>query len=137
MTNKMSVVVLMVMLLAISACTTMDSSNVKPRYTLIDATTAKELFDRDVLFIDVRIRGSYAERHIPGAVNLANNGGYSESNLAEVASIDQEIVIYCYGIGCDISAKATELAVAWGYQEVYYFEKGFPAWWNAGYPIEE
>jgi rhodanese-related sulfurtransferase len=135
--KTLSVFFLVAALLALVACATTDSSNGKPRYTKIDATTAKELFDRGVLFIDVRTQGSYDDGHIPGAVNLTWTSGFSENGLAKVASRDQEIVIYCYGISCEMSAKATESAIALGYQEIYYFIKGFPAWWDAGYPIEQ
>lgn len=134
--HKLSILSLVAALLILSACASMDSSTGKSRYTKIDVIAAKALFDRDVLFIDLRTKVSYDRGHIPGAVNLTWGQKFSPARLAKVASKTQEVVFYCYGIHCEISANATDRAVAWGYKNVYYFMKGFPAWWDADYPIE-
>ncbi len=105
-------------------------------YAAIDAAQARLLHEQGAVFIDVRLRSLYRDGHVPGAINLTWGRGYSERRLAEVADREQVVVIYCYGIGCDISMRATEQARAWGFREVYHFMKGFPAWQAAGYPIE-
>jgi rhodanese-related sulfurtransferase len=38
---------------------------------------------------------------------------------------------------CPYSAYAAAKALAWGYTHVYRFAGGFPAWKDAGYPIEK
>jgi rhodanese-related sulfurtransferase len=48
--------------------------------------------------------------------------------------VDQEIVIYCYGMHYEYSKQASNKALTWGYRKVYYFVKGYPAWLDAGYP---
>jgi len=121
----------------LSACATMKLPPQKPRYAVIDAVAAKELFDRKALFIDVRTPASFENGHVPGAVNITWGGRFTKTRLTSLADQDREIVIYCYGIHCEMSSKATDAAVAWGYTEVHYFVKGFPAWWGAGYPIEQ
>lgn len=123
-------------LIALSACASTSTSNGKSTYSMVDVTTAKALHDRDALFVDVRTKGSFDEGHIPGAVNIFSNN-FNDNTLAKVAKKDQEIVFYCYGIYCNFSTKASHQARSWGYQKVYYFMKGFPAWWDAGYPIEQ
>ena len=47
-----------------------------------------------------------------------------------------EIVFNCVGKYCPYSAYACAKAVIWGYTRVYYFAGGFPAWKDAGYPVE-
>ena len=120
----------------LSACTTTSTSNGESTYSMVDVETAKTLHDRNALFIDVRNKGSFDQGHIPGAVNIALYN-FNDNTLAEVARKDQEIVFYCFGIHCDYSNKASSQARSWGYQKVYYFMRGFPGWWNAGYPIEQ
>ncbi len=34
------------------------------------------------------------------------------------------------------SSNASEQAVAWNFERVYYFRDGIPAWQEAGYPVE-
>lgn len=136
--NKLfSIFFLAVALVTLTACATTKLSPQKPRYVVVDAAAAKELFDRNALFIDVRTVASFNDRHIPRAVNMTWGRRFTKDRLANLADPDQEIVIYCYGIHCELSSKATDAAVAWGYTGVHYFEKGFPAWWGAGYPIEQ
>ncbi len=63
----------------------------------VDATAAKALFDRGVLFVDVRGEDSWKDGHIPKAVHLALKTDFTKVNLYTVAEIDQEVVIYCMG----------------------------------------
>ena len=137
MNRQRAVLLLVVVLMSLTACVTSESATVKPRYVVIDANTAMELFERKVQFIDVRTKTSFNEGHIPGAVNMTWGRQFTRERLAKVASRDQEIVIYCYGIHCELSTRATDAAVAWGYTGVHYFVRGFPAWWDADYPIEK
>jgi tetratricopeptide (TPR) repeat protein len=49
---------------------------------------------------------------------------------------DEEVVLSCHGKYCPDSAFASAKAVMWGFKRVYYFSSGFPAWEEAGYPVE-
>ncbi len=105
--------------------------------TTVDVATSKALFDRGVPFVDVRGDRHYVAGHIPGAVHLRLlTAAFSESALAEVASKDQEVVIYCEGPRCTASSEACEMAISWGWKKVYYFRDGYPGWKAAGYPSE-
>lgn len=136
MHKTISILILIGAVLSLAACASTKSATVKPRYVVVDAPMARQLYDRGALFIDLRIPAVYARGHIPGAVNLTWGSRFNPARLAEVADKDREIVIYCYGINCDLSGKATDAAASWGYTEVHYFVRGFPAWWAADYPIE-
>ncbi len=125
---------MMAALLAVSAVQA-DSPTEVEGATTVDVATAKALFDRDVPFVDVRNDRYYGAGHISGAVHLRlATAAFSESALAEVASKDQEVVIYCDGPWCSVSSEACEMAVSWGWKKVYYFRDGYPGWKAAGYP---
>ena len=104
--------------------------------TTVDAAAAKALFDRGVLFIDVRGEDSWKNGHIPKAVHLPLKTKFNESNLSAIAQTDREAVMYCMGPRCLLSSRACAQAVSWGFRKVYYFRDGFPGWKAAGYPID-
>ncbi len=104
--------------------------------TTVNAATAKTLFDRGVQFVDVRTKDLWEAGHIPGAAYLELFTGFNEDNLLKVAPKDHEVVIYCAGPGCKRSGKACAKAVSWGFEKVYYFRGGYPAWRAAGFPTD-
>jgi TolB-like protein len=65
--------------------------------TTVDVTTAKELFDRGVLFIDVRRSSVWESGHIRDAVNLIFFTVFTEVELPLIVSKDEDVVIYCGG----------------------------------------
>jgi rhodanese-related sulfurtransferase len=95
------------------------------------------LLDRGVRFIDTR--GSYAWKNgrITGAFNLAYP---TDATLAEIVDKNEEVVFYCDcdvgSASCNRSPNASAIAVALGYQNVYYFTNS-NTWGPAGYPIEK
>lgn len=110
--------------------------------TTVDVTTAKQLFDRGVPFVDVRQADGdefvpgYNNGHIPGAIHLHLVGEFRESTLSEIVSKNQEIVIYGLGEMGAETTVACKKAVAWGFEKVYYFRVGYSMWQYAGHPIE-
>ncbi len=104
--------------------------------TEVQPEEARALLDRGVRFVDVRAHVDYENGHVPGAINLSLVFDLKQDALAKVASPDDEVVFYCHTKYCEYSAYAAAKAVVWGYKRVYRFAGGFPAWKNAGYPIE-
>lgn len=103
----------------------------------VDAVAAKNLFDEEVLFIDIRKNKDWEAGRIPGAEHLELKKVFSEESLAEIAeSKNEKMVFYCNGGSCLRSEKASALAVKWGYKKVYYFRDGYPAWQAHNYPTE-
>ena len=121
--------------------------------TVIDVATAKFFHDRGVVFIDVRPE---VQGWIPGAVHLSeprpvapSNRRLTETTLMNILDKTDEVVFYCgvlaqhleqlaeKGPGCHYSPFASAKALTWGYQNVFYFAKGFPGWKEAGYPVEK
>ena len=107
-----------------------------PGTTTVTAEEVKQFYDDGVVIVDVRNSRLYARRHIPGAHHLDLKHAYTEESLAAVASKDEPLVIYCSGVKCARSYRASEKAVSWGYTKVYYFRGGIVDWRDAGYPME-
>lgn len=97
---------------------------------------AKALYDAGVPFIDVRNARLHSKQHIPGDHHLELKKGFTEEALKAIASHDDPIVIYCSGVKCSRSYRASEKAVTWGYKKVHYFRGGIVDWREAGYPTE-
>ena len=104
--------------------------------TTIDATQAKALFDKEVMFIDVRKSIGWDAGRVPGAEHLELKKVLTEDSLSNFVKKDQEVVFYCNGPKCLRSSKASAKAVSWGFTKVQYFRDGFPAWETAKYPVE-
>lgn len=107
-----------------------------PGATMVTAEEAKKLYDDGAAMIDVRNPRLYARRHIPGAHHLDLKTAYNEEALAILAGEDDPVVIYCSGVKCSRSSRASAQAVSWGYKQVKYFRGGIVDWRNAGYPVE-
>ena len=61
---------------------------------------------------------------------------FSPESLEAEVKKDEPVVFYCNGHKCLRSSKASALAVSWGWNKVYYYRDGFPAWKAAGNPVE-
>lgn len=107
-----------------------------PGTTTITAEEVKKLYDEGVVIIDVRNPRLYARRHIPGSHHLDLKTAYNEDSLAALVNKDDPVVIYCSGVKCSRSYRASGQAVSWGYTKVKYFRGGITDWRNAGYPVE-
>lgn len=75
---------------------TVSAESVVPAWgTHVDAAQFKHFIDEDApTVIDVRTAGEYAQRHLPGAVNIdVNDPGFKD----EIAKLDQDgkYAIYC------------------------------------------
>lgn len=86
----------------------------------------------DVTLLDVRPQEEFALGHLPGAINIPV--GELDRRLAELPQ-GQEIVAYCRGPYCVLSAEALALLRAKGLQ-ARRLEDGFPGWKAAGLKIE-
>jgi len=104
--------------------------------TTIDGAKAKAMFDKGVVFVDMRTDKDWGAGRIPGAVHLELSKVFSDASLGAKVKKDQEVVMYCNGVSCLRSSEASAKAVGWGYKKVHYYRLGFPDWKAAGYPVE-
>ncbi len=112
--------------------------------TEIDLATAKSFYDRGVVFIDGSNEQNWREGHIPGSISLPEDRDPNptkprlrETTLTAIVDKTDEVV-FCWtpspgGSGIPWAPAKT---IKWGYQKVYYFVGGTPAWKAVGYPIE-
>jgi rhodanese-related sulfurtransferase len=93
----------------------------------IDSQKAYEMFQKGVKFIDVRPDRFVKEGKIQNAYHLYVDL-FSKQKLNSIAKVNEDIVIYCNGQGCPLSAEAIVKAASYGYTHVYYYRDGYPAW---------
>jgi rhodanese-related sulfurtransferase len=115
--------------------------------TEIDLATAKSFHEKGGLFIDTSSEALWKKGRVPDALNLPSlrdvddptQKRFRETTLSEIVDKSEEVVFYWWppvGDTGDLIWAAAK-AVNWGYQKVYYFRVGTPAWKEAGYPIEK
>jgi len=86
------------------------------------------------LVVDVRSAAGWAQGRIPGAVHVP---------LAELAerigehapSLDAEVVVYCWGPGCNGSTRAGLVLATAGYARVRELVGGFEYWAREGFAV--
>jgi TolB-like protein/class 3 adenylate cyclase/Flp pilus assembly protein TadD/rhodanese-related sulfurtransferase len=104
---------------------------------VIDNSTAKELHERGVQFVDIWYQ--WGLKRIPNSHYLNIWAyDYNEISLSEIVRKDQEIVIYGSRVSNDATwlPEAVALAVQWGFEKVYHYQGGMSGWENAGYPVD-
>ncbi len=88
------------------------------------------------VFVDVRNANGFRRGHIPAAANLEMSTGLSkESCRGSPIKMMRSYSIASANIARR-STYACAKALIWGYTRVHYFAGGFPAWKDAGYPVE-
>ncbi len=89
-------------------------------YTSISMEEAKEVFATpgDYIILDVRRADEFAEGHIPGAINVANED-IGDECPAELPDLDQVIYVYCRS--GRRSKEASSKLAALGYTNIYEF----------------
>jgi len=102
----------------------------------ISVAQAKVLFDKGVVFVDVRNPRLFAKGHIVGAHHLDLKNGFTEDALTSLVEREEPLVIYCSGVKCSRSYRASAKAVSWGFKQVNYFRGGIVDWKESGFPIE-
>jgi rhodanese-related sulfurtransferase len=107
----------------------------------ISGTLAKQLFDRNALFIDARTKPEFDSLHIKGALNIP----YEEFHALPVQqriemmrkfNKDGIIVVYCKGGKCEVSIDLAYDIAKLGFNSVSIYKGGIHEWKESGYPVE-
>lgn len=102
--------------------TVVDFDYVKPLATL------PRNVEEGALFIDSRPKARrYDVGHIPGAINIPDTQFEKMSHLLPQDKA-RELIFYCQGPSCDLSAKSAQKAEALGYTNIKVYEAGIPDW---------
>jgi rhodanese-related sulfurtransferase len=103
----------------------------------LDAETRRSLMEKarrgDVVVIDVRPSAEYASGHLPFARSMPLDE--IRQRIKELPA-DRDIVAYCRGPFCMMSAEAVTLLQAHGYR-ARKIADGTPEWQAAGLPLAE
>lgn len=86
----------------------------------------------DLVVVDTRPEEEFAAGHIPGAMSVPP--GQLEKVMGKL-SPDQEVVAYCRGPYCVLSATAVARLREQGFRATR-LEDGFPEWRRSGLPVE-
>ena len=118
MKKAKKLITMMLSALLLTSCTQKQiKSDGYRRITMDEATRMMET-ESDYVILDVRRPDEYAEGHIPGAINVANESIGTEE-IPELPDKDQLILVYCRS--GRRSKEASEKLVKLGYTNVVEF----------------
>ena len=105
-------------LLLLSGCAAQAQKEQSYRQINMDVAIAMMEAEDDYIILDVRTPEEFSEKHIPGAINVANETIGSEE-IPELPDKDQLILVYCRS--GNRSKQASEKLVALGYTNIVEF----------------
>jgi rhodanese-related sulfurtransferase len=125
--------ILLLPLLALLCLSLSAIAGTFPDITLPQLKSA--IASKQVTLLDVNGPVSYANGHIPGAIDFTAH----TANLASVLPTDKNalIVAYCGNEHCGAYARAAEAAQKLGYTNVQHFKPGIAGWKEANEPTEK
>ena len=108
------IIPILMTLLLFSGCATQSAEKTYRQITMEEAITMMEE-ETGYIILDVRTAQEYSERHIPGAINIANESIGTE-DIPELPDKDQLILVYCRS--GNRSKQASEKLVKMGYTNI-------------------
>ena len=108
------IIPILMTLLLLSGCATQSAEKTYRQITMEEAVTMMEE-ETEYIILDVRTAEEYSEKHIPGAINIANEVIGTE-DIPELPDKDQLILVYCRS--GNRSKQASEKLVKLGYTNI-------------------
>jgi rhodanese-related sulfurtransferase len=109
------------------------------KVTLVDERQAGDYFsDASTVFVDTRSEEDFRSGRVKGALHIHSEK--MERQYPMVAALmpeDSRIVLYCHGPECDMAEKVASFLAQLGYENMMVMTSGYPAWEEAGYPVEK
>ena len=105
---------ILMMLLLLTGCGAQSSETTYRQISREEAVTMMEE-ETEYIILDVRTAEEYSEKHIPGAINIANESIGTE-DIPELPDKDQLILVYCRS--GNRSKQASEKLVKLGYTNI-------------------
>ena len=116
-----------------------------PNVQRVDVVTAANLIKQGAVIVDVRTDKEFKAKRIPGAVlapylekslkETSFNATLDDFSAADKLDKTKPTIFSCNGAECWKSYKASQVAVAKGFQKVYWLRGGLPEWEAAGMPL--
>lgn len=111
------IIPILMTLLLLSGCATQSAEKTYRQITMEEAITMMAE-ETGYIILDVRTAQEYSEKHIPGAINIANESIGTE-DIPELPDKDQLILVYCRS--GNRSKQASEKLVKLGYTNIVEF----------------
>lgn len=108
------IIPILMALLLLSGCATQSAKKTYRQITMEEAVIMLEE-ETGYTILDVRTAQEYSEKHIPGAINIANESIGTE-DIPELPDKDQLILVYCRS--GNRSKQASEKLVKLGYTNI-------------------
>ena len=108
------IIPILMALLLLSGCATQSAEKTYRQISMEEAVTMMEE-ETGYIILDVRTTQEYNEKHIPGAINIANESIGTE-DIPELPDKDQLILVYCRS--GNRSKQASEKLVNLGYTNI-------------------
>lgn len=108
------IIPILMALLLLSGCATQSAEKTYRQISMEEAVTMMEE-ETEYIILDVRTAEEYSEKHIPGAINIANESIGTE-DIPELPDKDQLILVYCRS--GNRSKQASEKLVKLGYTNI-------------------
>ena len=108
------IIPILMALLLLSGCATQSAKKTYRQITMEEAVTMLEE-ETGYTILDVRTAEEYSEKHIPGAINIANES-IGTKDIPELPDKDQLILVYCRS--GNRSKQASEKLVKLGYTNI-------------------
>ena len=108
------IIPILMALLLLSGCATQSTEKTYRQITMEEAVTMMEE-ETGYIILDVRTPQEYNEKHIPGAINIANESIGTE-DISALQDNDQLILVYCRS--GNRSKQASEKLVKLGYTNI-------------------
>lgn len=86
------------------------------------------------IVVDTRSRAAWDQGHLPGALHIPG-GDLSGRAPGELTDRDADIVVYCWGPGCNGATKAAHTLTGMGYRRVRELIGGFEYWAREGLSV--
>jgi rhodanese-related sulfurtransferase len=107
----------------------------------ISVELAKNLFDRNALFVDARNKEEYDSVHVKGAICLPYVDFKSKSvqdriDIMKKYNKDGIIVVYCRGDKCEMSIDLAYEIARLGFNSVSIYRGGIKEWKEKGFPTQ-
>ena len=105
-----------------------------PGISVADALTLQHR--HDATFLDARSADEYKAGHIVDARSLPfYEMDAHQTEALEGLTADSPIVVYCEGVGCELSLFLARELQSRGYKNLRIFYGGYPEWKQAGLPV--
>ena len=110
-----------------------DSDVVIGKYVDVTVPEAKNMVDTKAGLIIIDVSASYADGHLPGAINYYVGDGSLDAAIPSLDK-DAEYLVYCHFSSA--SRTGAQKLVDAGFKSVYRLKDNYGAWVEFGYPIE-